>query len=217
MLSSFSTSNSSLLCLLVSNYRLQPNDPASIFKKTRKKMSAGEIEQFEHFGQIWKCEDEMCQIIWTHLLASKQKSCKHEEESFSSWCRSSKCCLATFKCFVALYCLAQSTWCPHEPQLCNYKQSGVVPECGLALTTPVSVSAHTLAFVVLRGSHLSSKVLLCGCCSVTCVSVPAGGLESATHLTMEMLWRKNAVCLQPKLVESRKEPAPDLAESRSVL
>lgn len=39
-----------------------------------------------------------------------------------------------------------------EPQLCNYKQSCLVPECGLALTMPVSVSAHTLAFVVSRGS-----------------------------------------------------------------
>lgn len=67
-----------------------------------------------------------------------------------------------------------------EPQLCNYKQSSLVPECGLALTTPVSVSAHTLAFVVLRGSHLSSKVLLCGCCSVTCVSAPAGWPERHT-------------------------------------
>ena len=66
------------------------------------------------------------------------------------------------------------------PKSSNYKRSGMVPECGLALIVLTSVSACILAFVVLHGSHLSSKVLLCGCCSVTCVSVPAGWLERHT-------------------------------------
>lgn len=99
-------------------------------------------------------EEEMCQILWTHLLESKQKSCRHEEESCSSWCRSSKCCLGLWQHSNALLLFTVVPKAPvhSEPQFCNYKQSRLVPDCGLAVIMPVSVSAHTLTFVVLLSS-----------------------------------------------------------------
>lgn len=45
-----------------------------------------------------------------------------------------------------------------EPQFSDYKQSWLVPKCALALIVPLSVSTHSLAFVVIHSGHLSSKV-----------------------------------------------------------
>lgn len=65
------------------------------------------------------------------------------------------------------------------PQTFNYKQSSLVPECGLAVIVQISVSAHILAFGL---CHLSCKVLLCGCCSVTCARTRASWLAAEPHI-----------------------------------
>lgn len=129
---------------------------------------------------------EPLKTVWTDtwrivcLLATEERSCRYEEESFPSWCRSWKCCFGRVQMLCCSLVLSPEQPVQSGPKSSNYKQCGLVPERRLALNVPNSVSTHILAFVVLRGSHLSSKVLLCGCCSVTCVCVPAGSLQSHT-------------------------------------
>lgn len=159
-------------------------------------------------------EEEICQIVWTHFWRVNRKATDMKSH-FPSWCKSSKCCLRLWQQLNALLLFSVGPWEPcvySEPQFCNYKHSASVPECRLALITPVSVSTHTLAFVLLHGGHLSSKVLLCGCCSVTCVSVPAGWLEQHTS-NHGNVREGNAVCLQPKLVESKEDATSDQSSS----
>lgn len=129
-------------------------------------------------GPLWTVWTEMCQILWLHLLASKRKGCRHEEESFASCVEATHVDLDLGNIQMLCCSLLLRPRVQSVPQTSNYKQSCLVPECGLAVIVQISVSAHILAFVVLR--HLSSKVLLCGCCSVTCVSVPAGWLQYHT-------------------------------------
>lgn len=127
--------------------------------------------------------------------------------------RSSKCCLELWQHLNALLLFTVGPRAPgvhSEPQFHNNKQShfGARIKPGTQHASQCEHPTITYRSVLLRSNHLNSQVLLLrGCCSVTCVSVPAGWLECHTSNLGDAV-EGNTMCLQPTLV-SRQDAAPE--------
>lgn len=93
---------------------------------------------------------DTCQIVKLESLAGKQKSCRHEGESFLISDRSGKCCFGLWHHFSAFLLFSVGPSAPGfhaEPQSVKTNSPTLVPEYRLALNMPVRVDTLVLRTV----------------------------------------------------------------------
>lgn len=117
-------------------------------------------------------EEEMCQIVWTHLLASR-KAADMKKSHFLILGRSSKCCLGLWQHLSALLLFTAVPRAPgvHSEPLSHF---GARIQTGTQHASQCKHPTITYCSVLLRSKHLKSKVLLCGCCSANTCWVQTG-------------------------------------------
>lgn len=144
-------------------------------------------------------EEEMCQIVWTHLLASR-KAADMKKSHFLILGRSSKCCLGLWQHLSALLLFTAVPRAPgvHSEPLSHF---GARIQTGTQHASQCKHPTITYCSVLLRSKHLKSKVLLCGCCSV-----PASWLECHTsnlgdavkgNTAANTCWVQTGCCTRP--------------------
>lgn len=146
----------------MSNYRLKTTCPVSILKITERKVNEGVMELL--MKSLDRNEDVKmkCVILFEPACWQINRNAADMKESLFQ--PSVEAINVTWDFWQHSNALLLFTAQPRvpgvhsEPQFSDYKQSWLVPKCTLALIAPNSVSTHSLTFVVLHRSHLSSKV-----------------------------------------------------------